>query len=215
MVAVHAQIAPVGGHDVLGKVWHFQRPEHPVHRIRRRAQEAAVLLLENLWVHLALGVGHVDAGGPGLLRQLEEVPHGPLAAGHQLLHLFDEVLLAAGQGGVQVTAVPGGGDDAEIVGHLEPAYVQPKVLLQHIADGRGVFLAAQLAHLMQGRLKLEPAAPEAGGHAAGQVVPLDEQRFFAGLRQSAGRAEAAVAGPDHDRVVLRHDDSSSHIHIFR
>ena len=204
MVRVHAQIAPVGVHDVLGLIGHFQGFQDPVHRIGGGAQEVGVLLLHQLGIRVSAGGGHVLAGGQGLGAQVKELLHGLTAARHILLHFIDEIFPAAGQGGVDGAAVPGGGDHAEVVRHHVPVDVQPELVHDGLAASAGVFRAAELAQLVQRCFKFKAAPPEAGGHAAREIVLLDEQRFFTGLGQPARGCQSAVARSDHNGIKFRH-----------
>ena len=205
VIRVHPQIAPVGVHDVPGQFRHFQRLfQHRVHRVGGGAQEVGVFLLHQLGIRVSAGGGHVLAGGQGLGAQVKEFFHRLAAAGHIFLHFVDEVFPAAGQGGVDGTAVSGSGDHAEVIRHHVPVDIQPKLVHDGLAAAAGIFRAAELTQLVQRCFKLKAAPPEAGGHAAREIVLLDEQRFFTGLGQPARGCQSAVARSDHNGIKFRH-----------
>ena len=78
--------------------------------------------------------------------------------------------LDAGQGGVVG------------LGDLEPVHVHAHIL-QEFAHLEPVPLGADAHHLVEGRLDLDAAADEAGGDAAGQVVPFQHQHVQPLVRQ--------------------------------
>ena len=212
VISVHPQIAPVGVHDVPGQLGHFQRLfQHRVHRVGGSAQEVGEVLLHILAVHLTGSGSHVLAGSQSLGAQVKESLHRGPASGNQPLHLVGKGLTAAGQGGVNGGfAIAGGGDNPEIIRHHVPGNVQPVVVDDGEPAAAGIILAAKLAQLMKGGLKLKAASAEAGGHAARQVVLLHQQGLFPGQSQAAGRGQPAVSGADNNGVKSWHNDSSLH-----
>ena len=184
---------------------HLQRLEHLVDRVGRRAQVVRILLFEHFGVGLAAGGRQVVAGLEGLRAQIEEFLDRLAAAGDILLHLFDEVLPSGRQGRVdRRLAVACDGDDAEIVRHLIPVDIQAELVHDGLAAVAGVVGGAEFAQLVQGGLELEAPSAEAGRDAAGQVVLLDEQGLFAGLRQTAGGRKSAVACADDYGIIFGH-----------
>ena len=126
-----------------------------------------------------------------LVRQGEEGGGRFTAAGDVALHLVDEILHAEGHG-VVLSGVEG--DDPVGFGDRDEFYlVEDAQLLKKGVEVAAVAGGAEVAELVQRGLELEAAADEAGGEAAGEIVPFSEQHLLAGIRQRERRGQAAVA----------------------
>ena len=161
MVRVHAEIAPVGVHDVLRKLRHLHRLENAVYGIAAQAQEVGEMLLHILGVGLAADAERVVACLVKLRAEVKQILYALAAAGDKPLHLIDILLYGAGQGRVDMRLAVGGGRyDAEVVRHHMPGDIQTK-FLAGLAAATGVFLCAPFAYLVQGCFKFKASAAEA------------------------------------------------------
>ena len=204
MIHVHAEIAPVGAHDVLRELRHFHCAEHLVHRIAAETQEVGEVLLHVLRIGLSRNAERVVARLVELGAEVKKVLDRLAAAGDEPLHFVYEFLHGAGERRVDVgLAVRRGGDDAEVVRHHVPRDIQP-ILLARFAAAAGILFAAPFADLVQRGFKLKAPPAEARSAAARKVVPLDKKRLFAALRHPAGRRETAVARADDYGIVFLH-----------
>ena len=162
------------------------------------------MLLHVLGVGLSRNAERVVARGVELRAEVEKGLDRFAAARDEALHLINVFLDRAGKRGVDVRlAVGGGGDDAEVVRHHVPRDVEAE-LLAGPAAAAGILLRAPLAYLVQRRFKFKAPSAEAGSAAAGQIVPLYQQRLFPALSHPAGRGKAAVARADDYGIIFSH-----------
>ena len=204
MIHIHAEIAPVGTHDVLRELRHFHGAEHLVHRIASETQEVGEVLLHVFRVGLSRDAERIVARLVELGAEIKKVLDRLAAAGDKALHFVHEFLHGAGERRVDVRLSVGrGGDDTEVVRNHVPRDIQPE-LLARFAAAAGILFAAPFADLVQRGLKLKAPPAEARSAAARKVMPLDKKRLFAALRHPAGRRETAVARADDYGIVFLH-----------
>ncbi len=201
MVHIHAEIAPVGPHDVLRELRHFHGAEHLVHRVAAETQEVGEVLLHVFRVGLSRNAERIVARLVELGAEIKKVLDRLAAAGDEPLHFVDKFLHGAGKRRIDVgLAVGGGGDHAEVVRYHVPRDIQPE-LLTRFAAAAGIFLAAPFADLMQRGLKLK-ASPAEAQRSRPEGCAARQEASFAALRHPAGRRETAVARADDYGIVF-------------
>ena len=198
---IDAHVAPVGRQDLLRLERHVQLPEHDRRGVVGAFEEIGMLLHHDLGVRVAARGSHGGVGGHDAVRQIEEFLHGLAAPGNVFLHLVDVGLLPEGHDCVDPLFVLSGNDQAIGLRELHPVHLRP-VGVDQRADLLAGVRHADVAELVQRRLELEAAAPEARGEAAGQVVLLDQQGLEAALARGRRRRQTAIACANDDDVVL-------------
>ena len=201
VLRVHAHVAPVGGEDLLRLQRHLQCPQHDRGRVVRAFEEVRVLLHHDLGIRLPAGCGHSRVRLHDAVGQVEELLHRFPAARDVFLHLVDVGLLPEGHDRVDPLLALAVDDQPVGLGDLYPVHLRTV----GIDQGADLFPRAGLAdvaQLVQGGLKLEAAAPEARGKAAGQVVLLDQQGFVSAVARGRRCRQTAVARADDDDVIL-------------
>lgn len=189
VVHIHAEIAPVGPHDVLRELRHFHGAEHLVHRIAAETQEVGEVLLHVFRVGLSRDAERIVARLVELGAEIKKVLDRLAAAGDEPLHFVDKFLHGAGKRRIDVgLAVGGGGDHTEVVRYHVPRDIQPE-LLTRFAAAAGIFLAAPFADLVQRGLKLKASPAEAEAQPPGRLCRSTRSVFLPpfAIRQAAAR----------------------------
>ena len=74
-------------------------------------------------------------------------------------------------------------DEAVSLGNAEPVNIGAHAL-EELPDLQGAFLGADGHHLMEGAFDFDAPADEGSGHPTGEVMPFQDEDFFAFVCQS-------------------------------
>ena len=203
MLHVHAQIAPVGGQNVLTFLGQLQRVKHLFRAVSAGAEHVGIIRLQHLGVRVTLGGCDVGDAVQHLLEQVKERRHFLPGAGYILLHLVDEVFDSRGHRYIHGTAIGILGYDAETVLTLIPVQFYA-VSVQNVANIAGVVLRTEVAQLVQRGLNLKASAYKASRRAAGHIVLFNQQSLPAGELTLQGRRQTGVASAYDHNIIFGH-----------
>ena len=153
------------------------------------------------------GLHHVVHGAVEILAEQDEFLRALPRAGNVFLHFVREFLRAEGHRIILEIGIVRE-DRAERVFHGAP-FEPDAQIVEQCPYRTGLFLASEIAQLMERRLKLKPPTHKAGGKAAGHVVLLDQSDPFPLLRQPRGCRQTAVSGADDYGIVFFYHGNSS------